>query len=368
MTLQFLDVHYTYDILREPIDRAMRDVMESGQYIGGPAVDTFEDSFAKYCGTAHCVGTGNGLDALVLALRALDIGPGDEVIVPAHTFIATWLAVSQVGARLVPVDTDARTMNLDIALVEQALTPQTKAVIAVHLYGNPVDLGRLAEIAERNSVELLVDAAQAHGAQLKGQPICAQARLSTFSFYPGKNLGAFGDAGAVATSDPDLAGTIRRLANYGMREKYQHIERGVNSRIDPLQAAILQQKLSRLDAWNAHRAAIAAIYLERLASLEGLTMPKVTDGATSVWHLFVVRHPKRDDLAARLKEQGIPTALHYPIANHLNGAYRDDFEPDEFPVTRAICETCLSLPIGPHLSLSQAHQIAETVSQVYNDI
>ena len=359
----FLDVAHTYDSLKPEMDAAYARVMESGMYIGGAALSEFETAFADYCGASHCVGVGNGLDALVLPLLARGIGAGDEVIVPANTFIATWLAVAQTGATPVPVDADPATMNIDATAVAAAITPRTRAIMPVHLYGMPVDMGPLIELAEAHDLLLIEDAAQAHGAELGNRRAGRLGHVAAFSFYPGKNLGAFGDGGAVVTDDADLAEKVRLLGNYGARVKYEHEAVGGNSRLDPMQAAFLTVKLGAIDAWNARRREIAEIYLAELAGLPDLTLPVATPGALSVWHLFVVRHPRRDALRAALDAAGVPTALHYPVANHRSGAFADTFGHMSFPVTEEICRTCVSLPIGPHLSADDARDIAGRIAR-----
>lgn len=359
----FLDVGFTYRALQNEMDAAYRGIMDSGYFIGGRALDAFEADYAAWCCARHCIGVGNGLEALVLPLRARGIGPGDEVIVPANTFIATWLAVAQTGATLVPVDADPATMNIDLAALERAITPRTKAIMPVHLYGAPVPMAGLRALADDRGIFLLEDAAQAHGAQDGGRRAGALGHAAGFSFYPGKNLGAFGDGGAVMTDDDDLADAVRMLANYGARVKYEHESRGGNSRLDPLQAAFLSVKLRHLDAWNERRREIAVVYDAALADLPGLRLPVVAAGTNPVWHLYVVRHPRRDALRAALEQAGVPAALHYPIANHHSGAFRGEFGHLSLPVTEEICSTCLSLPIGPHLSVADAQEIALRVSQ-----
>lgn len=359
----FLDVHQTYADLKPGMDAAYAAVMDSGQYIGGAAVAGFEAAFAEYCGVGHCVGVGNGLDALVLALRARDIGPGDEVIVPAHTFIATWLAVAQTGATIVPVDADPGTMNIDLEGVAAALTERTRAIMPVHLYGAPVPCGGLRELADRHGILLLEDAAQAHGATEGNAKAGSLGHAAGFSFYPGKNLGAFGDGGAVVTDDADLAERVRMLANYGARVKYEHDMAGVNSRLDPLQAAFLSVKLPQLDTWTGRRREIAAVYDARLAGVPGLRLPVEAPGTRSSWHLYVVRHPRRDALRAALVDRGVQAALHYPHTNHRSGAFAAEFGHLSFPVAEEICATCLSLPIGPHLTAGDAGEIAAIVDQ-----
>jgi len=362
MQVPFLDVLATYRELRDEIDAACARVLGSGRYILGEEVDAFEAAFAAYCGTRHCLGVANGLDALQLILRARGIGSGDEVIVPAHTFIATWLAVSLVGARPVPVEPDERTMNVDPGRVEAALTSRTRAIIAVHLYGYPADIDALTGIARRRGLYLIEDAAQAHGAASHARRAGSLGDAAAFSFYPGKNLGAFGDGGAITTSDDDLAARIRRLRNYGSRVKYHHEDLGTNSRLDPLQAAMLAVKLRRLDAWNAHRRRIAALYLDGLAGAPGLTLPPAAPGIDPSWHLFVVRHDRRDTLARHLADAGIETLIHYPVAAHLSGAYQDaGLGSGSLPLAERLAATVLSLPIGPHLDEAAAAHVAASV-------
>ncbi|MDZ4093834.1 MAG: DegT/DnrJ/EryC1/StrS family aminotransferase [Paracoccaceae bacterium] len=364
----FLDVQFTYTSLQAELDAAYARLMQSGQYIGGAAVAAFEAEFAAFCGARYCVGVGNGLDALVLPLRARGIGPGDEVIVPANTFIATWLAVARTGARPVPVDADARTMNIDLDAVAAAITPRTRAIMPVHLYGAPVPCAGLRALAEAQGLVLIEDAAQAHGAQDGGRMAGALGHAAGFSFYPGKNLGAFGDAGAVVTDDADLADTVRMLGNYGAREKYRHDVAGGNSRLDPLQAAFLSVKLKHLAAWTTRRREIAAIYGAVLDAVPGLHLPAPSAGTQSSWHLYVLRHARRDALRRGLAASGVQTALHYPVPNHQSGAFAADFGHRSFPVTEAICATCLSLPIGPHLSLDEAEEIAAIVARTVRNL
>lgn len=359
----FLDVGFTYQSLKDEMDAAMAAVMASGHYIGGSALAQFEADYAAWCGAGYCVGVGNGLEALVLPLRARGIGPGDEVIVPANTFIATWLAVAQTGARIVPVDADPLTMNIDLDGVERAITPQTRAIMPVHLYGAPVPSERLRALAAAHDLFLIEDAAQAHGASEGNRRAGMLGHAAGFSFYPGKNLGAFGDAGAVVTDDAELADRVRMLANYGSREKYHHEFQGGNSRLDPLQAAALSVKLRYIDAWTARRREIAAVYTAALAGLPDLQLPGVAPGTDPVWHLYVLRHPRREALRAALEAAGVPTALHYPIPNHQSGAFAAEFAGQTFPVTEAICATCFSLPIGPHLSVADAEVIAGRIVQ-----
>ena len=363
--IPFLDVGAAYRELAPEIDAALARVAASGWYVGGPEVEAFEAEFAAYVEARHCVGVGNGLDALTLTLRALGIGPGDEVIVPSHTFVATWLAVSAAGARPVPVEPDPRARTIDPARIEAAVTARTRAIMPVHLYGHPADLGPILEIARRRGLRVIEDAAQAQGARHDGRRIGAQGDAVCWSFYPGKNLGALGDAGAVTTDDAALAARIRKLGNYGSSAKYVHDEKGANSRLDPIQAAVLRAKLPHLDAWNDRRRAIAALYGEALAGA-GLGLPTVPERGEPVWHLYVVEVPggRRDALRARLEEAGVQTLIHYPTAAHMQGAYADaGSAPEALPLARALAASVLSLPIGPHLDLADAARVAEAARE-----
>jgi len=364
----FLDVRFTYYTLRDEMDAAYHQVMDGGMYIGGDALARFEAEFAAWCGARHCVGVGNGLEALGLPLLARGVGPGDEVIVPANTFIATWLAVARTGAMPVPVDADPVTMNIDLTAVGAAVTARTRAIMPVHLYGGISPCAGLRALADDQGLLLIEDAAQAHGATEGGHRAGALGHAAGFSFYPGKNLGAFGDAGAVVTDDANLADAVRMLSNYGSRVKYQHDRVGGNSRLDPLQAAFLSVKLRHTDAWTKRRQEIAAVYDAALTGLEGLRLPKEAAGTQSAWHLYVVRHARRDDLRHALAALGVPTALHYPVPNHQSGAFAADFGHLSLPVTEEICASCLSLPIGPHLSLGEAQEIAALVAQAVQSL
>ena len=355
----FLDFQETHLEIGQELDAAYDRVLNSGWFILGQEVEAFEREFAAYCEAEHCVGVGNGLEALHLILRAYGIGPGDEVIVPANTYIATWLAVSYAGAKPVPVEPDARTYNLDPALLEAAITPATRAILPVHLYGQPADLDPINALAARHGLKVIEDAAQAHGAWYKGRRVGGLGDAAGFSFYPGKNLGALGDGGAVVTHDADLAERVRMLRNYGSRVKYHNAVKGFNSRLDEVQAALLRVKLRRLDAWNARRRVAAARYLDGLAGSE-LGLPFVPDWAEPVWHRFVVRHPQRDALQQRLQQAGIGTMIHYPIPPHLQPAYAElGFGVGAFPITEAMHREVLSLPMGPQLTaMEQARVVA----------
>jgi dTDP-4-amino-4,6-dideoxygalactose transaminase len=364
VTIPFLDLGAGYRELKDELDAAYHRVMDSGWYILGTEIDLFEQQFAAYCGTRHSVAVANGLDALHLILRAYGIGAGDEVIVPSNTYIATWLAVSQVGATLVPVEPDERTCNVDPNRVEDAVTGRTRALLPVHLYGQPADTTALRTIAQRHGLKVIEDAAQAHGATLDSIRVGALGDAAGWSFYPGKNLGAYGDAGAVTTNDDDLADRIRVLRNYGSRAKYQNEIAGVNSRLDPLQAAFLGVKLSRLDEWNQRRAAIAARYLAELAGLDGIELPHVIDGACSAWHLFVIRCSRRASLEAHLHARRIGTLIHYPVPPHRSGAYEGSpLAGARFPIAERLADTVLSLPISPHLDPEHQRAISEAVRE-----
>ena len=335
---------------RAELGAVMAAVVDSGIYVGGPEVAEFERAFAAYCGTAHAVGVANGLEALELTLRAWRIGAGDDVIVPANTAIPTALAVTHAGARLVLADVEHDSGLLDIGAVEAALTPATRAIVPVHLYGHAVDMDPLREVAARAGARVLEDAAHAHGAAYRGRRCGGLADAAAFSFYPTKNLGAFGDGGCVTTNDGELAAELRLLRNYGATTKYEHAARGFNSRLDPLQAAVLRWKLGRLDAWNERRAALAAIYLAELADARGLTLPAVRPWATPVWHAFAVcvHDGLRDALQRALLEDGVETNVHYRVPVHRQPCYAGEgWRLGAFPASERRAEMLLSLPLDP---------------------
>jgi len=359
--IPFLDLRSINSRYKEPLEAAFRRVLESGWFILGKELEAFEQEFAGYCGSRHCIGVGNGLEALHLILRAFDIGPGDEVLVPANTYIATWLAVSYAGARPVPVEPLPGTCNIDPERIEAAITPCTKAILAVHLYGQPADMDPICALAHRHGLKVIEDAAQAHGARYRGRRTGSLGDAAGFSFYPGKNLGALGDGGAVTTNDDRLAERLCVLRNYGSKIKYHNEEKGYNSRLDELQAALLREKLKALDGENATRAGLAGHYNELLAG-SGLMLPAVPEWAEPAWHLYTVRTPLRDALQRHLADRGIGTMIHYPIPPHLQTAYADlGFAPGAFPVTEAIHKEILSLPMGPHLD---GQQVAEVCSAI----
>ncbi len=359
--IPFLDLGAAYRELKADIDAVIQRVLDSGWYILGPEVDAFEAEWAAYCGANHAVGVANGLDALILALRALKIGAGDEVIVPSNTYIATWLAVTAVGATPVPVEPNPATHNIDPTRIAAAITRATKVILPVHLYGQPVDLDPILAIAREHGLRVIEDAAQAHGALYKGKRVGAHADVVCWSFYPGKNLGALGDGGAVTTDDAQIAEDIRVLRNYGSRVKYINDVQGVNSRLDPIQAAVLRAKLCHLDAWTQRRRMIAGLYESGLQG-SGLILPDVPEWANPAWHLYVVRTAQRDTLQKRLTEAGVGTLIHYPIPPHMQAAYADlALTPDALPLARQLAGEVLSLPMGPQLALADVERVIAAV-------
>ena len=362
MNVPFLDLGAAYSELKAEIETAVLSSLRSGCYVGGQEVEAFEHEFATYTETRHCVGVANGLDALHLALHAMDIGAGDEVIVPTNTYIATWLAVSQCGAIPVPVEPLESTCNIDPGLIEAAITPHTKAIIPVHLYGQPADIDPILPLAHKHGLRVLEDAAQAHGARYKSKRLGGHGDVVAWSFYPGKNLGALGDAGAVTTNDPDIADRIRVLRNYGSKVKYVNEVQGYNSRMDPVQAAVLRVKLKVLDTWNVLRKKIAARYTGALTGT-GLVLPTVPAWAEPVWHLYVVQSSRRDALQKTLGEAGIGTLIHYPIPPHLQQAYaKTGYVNGRFPIAERLASQVLSLPIGPQLDDRSVAAVIDTLN------
>lgn len=360
----FQDFRAAYEELKAEMDDAYQRFMESGWYVLGREVSSFEEEYAAYCETKHCVGVGNGLEALHLALRAVDCGPGDEVIVASNTYIATWLAVTQVGAKVVPVEPDEQTYNLNPDLIEQAVTSRTKVILATNLYGQPCDYDAIRAVADRHGLLFMVDNAQAQGARYKRRRVGGLADAECHSFYPSKNLGAFGEAGAVSTNNEKIADRIKVLRNYGSRVRYHNEVIGYNSRLDELQAALLRVKLRHLDEWNGRRTQLARLYLDRLSGSK-CVLPFVPDWAEVVWHLFVIRHPERDALQKQLSDDGIQTIIHYPIPPHLSGAYSDmEFKRGDFPVAEQMADEVLSLPIGPHLRPEMLDFVSATVAKL----
>jgi dTDP-4-amino-4,6-dideoxygalactose transaminase len=370
MAISFLDLKAPYLELKVELDAAYQRVMDSGWYILGREVETFEQEFAEYCETQYSIGVGNGLEALHLILRAMEIGEGDEVIVPTNTYIATCLAISYAGATPISVEPDPHTYNIEPDLIETAITSKTKAIIAVHLYGQPADMDAINLIAKKYGLKVIEDAAQAHGARYKGRLVGSLGDAAGFSFYPGKNLGAFGDGGAITTNDERLADKIRLLRNYGSRIKYQNEVKGFNSRLDELQAAFLRVKLAKLNEWNDRRKQFAQSYLTQLAGVIDLKLPYVPAWADPVWHLFVVAHPHRDRLKTYLDSAEIGNLIHYPIPPHLADAYRSDrgFQVGSYPIAERISDRIISIPIGPHLHQTELQYIVEKLRDFKHDI
>ncbi len=374
MVISFLELLPAYKELKLELDAAWYRVMSSGWYLFGRELELFESEYAAYCGTKYCIAVGSGLDALHLALKAAVGEKGGEVIVPAHTYIATWLAVTQAGLQPVPVEPDEATCLIDVNRIEAAITPRTRAIIPVHLYGQPADMDAIMKIANRYGLFVLEDNAQAAGARYCGMRTGGLGHAAAHSFYPSKNLGAFADGGAVTTNDESLCRRVRMLRNYGSEKKYVHELQGMNSRLDELQAAILRVKLSRLDDWNKRRKQIAEIYNDefgKLALMEGvqLSTPKQAGYADHVWHLYTIRHPSREALIGHLAQNGIQVQIHYPIPVHRCPAYLSGGRHSswELPITDRICQTILSLPMGPHLSEAEARKVAAKVKEFLHD-
>ena len=355
----FLDLQRIHREIREPLEAAFHRVLDSGWFIMGPEVEAFEAEFAQYCGVQHCIGVGNGLDALHLLLRAYGIGQGDEVLVPANTFIATWLAVSQCGAIPVPVEPRSETYNIDPDALSAAITPRTRAIIPVHLYGQPADMDPINAFAVRRGLIVIEDAAQAQGAEYKGRRAGSLGNAAATSFYPGKNLGALGDGGAVLTDDASIANKVRLLRNYGSRIKYEHQATGYNSRLDEMQAAFLRVKLGLLDDWNARRREMAGKYTEQLRDV-GLVLPWVPVWADPVWHLYVVRSSNRDALRAHLDRCGVSTVIHYPVPPHRQACYAG-CSNHSLPLAETLANEVLSLPMSPFLTEQEIAQVVEAV-------
>jgi dTDP-4-amino-4,6-dideoxygalactose transaminase len=363
MNIPFLNIYASYSELKDEFDAAYHRVMDSGWVLLGKETEAFEAEFANYCEASHCVAVGNGLDALRLVLQAWDVGPGDEVVVPSHTFIASWLAVSALGATPVPVEPNEATYNIDPERIEAAITSRTKAIMPVHLYGQPADMDPIMQLAEKYGLKVVEDNAQSQGARYKGSRTGGLGHAAATSFYPGKNLGAFGDAGAVTTSDADLADRVRMLRNYGSKVKYQHELPGANSRIDELQAAFLLIKLRQLDAWNERRKKLASIYMAKLGS--ECKLPVVPAWVDPVWHLFVIRHPHREMLQSRLAESGIQTLIHYPVAPHFSSVYESqEFKHGDYPIAEKIASEVLSLPLGPHVTREEVEYVIKILKTI----
>lgn len=366
MPIPFLDLKAATAELRSELDAAHHRVADSGWFLIGPELEAFEREYASSVGVPHCIGVANGLEALQLILMAKGIGPGDEVIVPSNGYIATWLAVTHVGAKPIPCEPDARTYNLDPNRLAPVITRHTKAILPIHLYGQTADMSAINQIATTHDLIVLEDAAQSHGARAHTRPSGSLGHAAGISFYPTKNLGALADAGAITTSDPGLAQQLRSLRNYGSRERYHHDEAGLNSRLDEFSAAFLRVKLPHLGAWNARRTVLAQRYLAQLKGVGDLVLPHVPLWAEPVWHLFVVRTARRDALRAHLTRLGIGTQIHYPIPPHLSGAYRSlGYQPGSFPIAEQLAAEVLSLPISPHHTAEQIDTVCAGVRSFF---
>ncbi len=355
----FLDLGKLNEEIRSKLDLAYKRVIDSGWYVMGPELEKFEFEFAQYSEVKHCIGVGNGLDALHLLLNAYGIGSGDEVIVPSNTFIATWMAVSKCGAKPVPVEPDFETHNINPKLIEEAITRKTRAIIPVHLYGQPADMDPINEIARQYGLIVIEDAAQAQGARYKGRRVGSLGNAAGTSFYPGKNLGALGDGGAVLTSDDAIAEKVRKLRNYGSTAKYRHELDGSNSRLDEIQAAFLREKLPLLDLWNQRRKFVAESYTKLLTNSE-ITLPKCPIWAEHVWHLFVIRSRERDKLVKKLSSSGIQTVIHYPVPPHQQIMYKA-YENISLPIAEKLSRDVLSLPISPSLNNEDIAYVVKTI-------
>ena len=366
MEVPFLDLKKPYIELKSELDQLWQDINRDGVYILGSRLEKFEKEFAEYLGVKHVIGVGDGLDALSLSIRALDIGRGDEVIVPAHTYIASWLAVSEAGAIPIPVEVDESTCLIDPSKIEQAITAKTKAIMVVHLYGLVCDMRAIKEIANRHKLKIIEDSAQAHGAfdLFSGAKTGALGDISGFSFYPGKNLGCFGDGGCISTSDGALAEKIRLIRNYGSKKRYEHEAIGINSRLDELQAGVLSIKLKCLDEWNKRRQKLAHIYLQELKHIAELILPEYNEG--HVWHIFGIRTSKRDELQKFLASKGVVTIIHYPKPIYLQGAYKNmTIKTSAFEITEKISAEILSLPIGPHLTEEEVRFACQVIREFF---
>ena len=359
----FVDLGVQYRAISAEIDDAIAKVIQDADFILGREVRLFEEEFAEFCDSSHAVGVDSGTSALELALRAFDIGPGDEVITAANSFIASALGISHAGAKPVLVDVDPFTYTLDVKALERAITRRTKAIIPVHLYGHPAHMGPIRQLADKHGLVVIEDACQAHGARYKGKRVGSLGHAAAFSFYPGKNLGAYGDGGMVVTKDRKIANRLEMLRNYGQKEKYKHLFRGYNRRLDTIQAAILRVKLRYLEKWNAARRWNAKLYQKHLEG-SGVVVPGEAGGAESVWHLYVIRTEQRDALKEHLINKGINASIHYPIPIHLQPAYHDlGYKRGDFPVTEAHADRILSLPMYAELTDRQIEFISQTVCE-----
>ncbi|HQQ93621.1 MAG TPA: DegT/DnrJ/EryC1/StrS family aminotransferase [Bacteroidia bacterium] len=367
MNIPFLSFHGMHDPLKAELSKAFEDVYDSHWYIMGKALKQFEENYARYSKTSFCAGVANGLDALILSLKCLNIGPGDEVIVPSNTYIASWLAVSYVGAKPVPVEPVESTFNIDPALIESAITNRTKAIMPVHLYGQSCEMDRIMEIARKHKLYVVEDNAQSQGARCNNKPTGSFGDINGTSFYPGKNLGALGDAGAITTNSEELYHKATVIRNYGSQKKYYNEVKGVNSRLDELQAAILDVKLKYLNEWNAERVETAAKYNQLLSGVGDIVLPMLSPGCTHVYHLYVIRTSKRDALQEHLNAAGVGTLIHYPVPPHLQEAYRElNYKKGQFPLAEKMASTCLSLPLYPGLKNESIEAVAGSIRKFFS--
>ncbi len=356
--IKFLNLNSAYKEIKRELNNTIQETIDQDSFILGRSVEKFEKEFANFTGSNYTVSLGSGLDALQLSIKGLGVKPGDEIIVPSHTFIATWIAVSLCGAIPIPVEIDLDTYNINYKEIEKEITEKTKAIVVVHLYGQSADLDEINKIAKKYSLYVIEDAAQAHGVQYKNKRVGSHSDIVAWSFYPGKNLGCFGDGGAITTNKEDIAKRIKCLRNYGSEEKYIHNEIGINSRLDSIQASILSVKLKYIEEWNSRREVIAKRYLNEIDNSE-IILPKISNYSTHVWHLFVIRTKKRERLKSYLGKNGINTLIHYPIPPHKQKAYNLDIS---LPIAEEVAETILSLPIGPHLSKGEVSYIIDILN------
>tara|TARA_B100000886_G_scaffold80657_1_gene52463 strand:+ start:6062 stop:7153 length:1092 start_codon:yes stop_codon:yes gene_type:complete len=362
MKVSFLELIFD-EKLQSTINESILKISNSSNFIGGKEVEYFEKEYAKFLNLKETIAVGNGYDALVLSLKALEISSGDEVIVPSNTFIATWLAIVSVGAKPIPVEPIEKTYNIDYTKIEKVISKKTKAIIPVHLYGQPCNLDPIISIAKKYNIKVIEDAAQAHGAKYKGKLIGAHGDLVAWSFYPGKNLGAYGDAGAITTNNSKIAKKLRSMRNYGSEVKYKNDVIGINSRMDSIQAVILRKKLKRLKSWNKKRSSIANFYKDQLND-SNLILPFTEEWASPVWHLFCIRHSKRNILMEKLKRKGIETLIHYPIAPYNQKAFKYLKSSKKYPLTDKISKELLSLPIGPHLNEEKCEYVCDSLKKI----
>ncbi|MBC7694180.1 MAG: DegT/DnrJ/EryC1/StrS family aminotransferase [Burkholderiales bacterium] len=366
MNIPFLDLKKINQYYEQELAEELKSVINSGWFIIGNKLTEFEKNYANFNNCNFCVGVGNGLDALILSLKSLNIGKGDEVIVPSNTYIASWLAISYVGAKVMPVEPRIDTYNIDVDLIEEKITSKTKAIMPVNLYGQSAELDKIMLIAKKHNLFVVEDNAQAQGATCNGKLTGSYGHINGTSFYPGKNLGALGDGGAITTDDPELASKIKVLRNYGSQQKYYNEIKGYNSRLDELQAAFLNIKLKKLSSENEQRVTIAQNYLKQLSGVGDIYLPVIANGCTSNYHLFVIRTAKRKELQQYLLEKGIGTVIHYPVPPHMQKAYNEySFSKNQFPLATLIAETCLSLPIFPGMNEEQINYICDTVKTFY---